>query len=291
MGIYLCLLYIYADLLTMAGPMIFINVETTGFFSKKPNLKAEICQIAALDHAGERQFCEYILPCSTGFHRKASERSGFTLSYADGERVLLLNGQPIETVCEEEVAIHRFVEHISDTTANAVIAIGYSSDTHDKCFIQSAFKRHGVQLNLPVYIIDVLPFLRKVKKMKIPFGEKLASSENLKRQTLHRHLFGETPYNSLPTHDAVRDVKQLKDIITHKDFPFYLLIEYVIATIASESPVGSNPEVQEESSPPTENTGNEYPPKPRRRKRKHFTSESQNDENSALENLKKKKTS
>ena len=73
----------------------------------------------------------------------------------------------------------------------------------------------------------------------------VADSPNLQRQTLHRHLCGETSYNNNPTHDAVRDVKQLKDIITHDEFPFCEFNEYIVATITSQA---LNPDVQQESS-------------------------------------------
>ena len=250
-----------------------------------------------MDHTGERQFCKYIVPQTATFHPKASERSGFTLGYQDGKRILLLNGQHIdsEMVTGEKSAIDQFAQHISDTTAKKIILLGYSSDTHDKLFILNAFERHGVQFKLPVHIIDILPFLRLLRKSKNnvidPFGKILASSKNLQRQTVHRCLKGETAYNNHPTHDAVRDVKQLKDIVTHNDFPFQEFNEYVQDTIVSQA---INQEVLfGESSQPTEDDGGvkhvstiECPPKSRKRKRKHPVSGQ--DQNSTPHNPVKK---
>ena len=275
---------------------MFVNIETTGFFSKNP-LKAEICQIATLDHTGERKFCRYIVPQTARFHFKASERSGFTLGYQDGTRILLLNERPVdsELVTGEKSAIYQFAQHINDTTAKKIILFGYSSDTHDKPFILSAFERHRVQLKVPVYIIDVLRFLRALRKSKNvsdPFGRVLASSKNLQRQTVHQSLKGETSYNNHPTHDAVRDVKQLKDIVTHDDFPFQEFNDYVTDTIVSQ-PLAQEMRF-EESSQPTEDGGSvkcesttiECPPKERKRKRNHPISD--RDQNSTPQNSVKK---
>ena len=278
---------------------IFVNIETTGFFSKNP-LKAEICQIATLDHTGERKFCRYIVPQTARFHSKASERSGFTLDYRDGTRILLLNERPVdsELVTGEKSAIYQFAQHISDTTANKIVLFGYSSNKHDRPFILSAFERHRVQLKVPVHIIDVLPFLqalRKSKNVSDPFGKVLASSKNLQRQTVHQSLKGETSYNNHPTHDAVRDVKQLKDIVTHDDFPFKEFNDYVTDTIVSQAVAHGQEMRFEESSQSTEDHGGgvkcesttiECPPKARKRKRSHPISD--RDQNSTPQNSVKK---
>ena len=136
-------------------------METTGFYSRK--YPAEIIQIAALDYSGKHEFCKYIQP-KTNIHPKASKRIGFTLQYQTGKRVLFLNEQPIETVSEEESAVKCFARHISEPKSEQIILMGYSSDRHDKPFILDAFKRYGIQLETPLVIIDVLPFLRKLKK-------------------------------------------------------------------------------------------------------------------------------
>ena len=213
--------------------IFLFNLETTGFFSCSPTKKQDICQIGVLSYTGASSFNRYIIP-STEFHFKASETSGFTTDCRGGKTILLLNQQEVEDTVSESQAISDLVAFLNTNSepGSTILLIGYNSKGHDAPFLIKAFIDCGISMTIEertLIFSDALPLIRKIAKdTKDPLGQKLATCKNLQRQTVHRKLFGITPYNDKDTHDAMRDVKQLKEIIAHPDFPFNRLTEHIV---------------------------------------------------------------
>ena len=213
--------------------IFLFNLETTGFFSCSPTKKQDICQIGVLSHTGASSFNRYIIP-STEFHFKASETSGFTTGYRDGKKTILLNQQEVEDTVSESQALSDLVAFLNTNSepGSTILLIGYNSKGHDAPFLTKAFIDCGISMAIEertLVFSDALPLIRKIAKdTKDPLGQKLATCKNLQRQTVHRKLFGITPCNDTDSHDAMRDVQQLKEIIVHPDFPFNRLTEYIV---------------------------------------------------------------
>ena len=215
--------------------IFLFNLETTGFFSCSPTKKQDICQIGVLSHTGASSFNRCIIP-STEFHFKASETSGFTTGYRDGKKILLLNQQEVEDTVSESQAISDLVAFLNTNSepGSTILLIGYNSKGHDAPFLTKAFIDSEISMAIEertLIFSDALPLVRQITKdLKDALGQNLTACKNLQRQTVHRKLFGITPCNDRDTHDAMRDVKQLNEIIVHPDFPFNRLTEHMHCT-------------------------------------------------------------
>ena len=216
---------------TIEEATVFLfNVKTTGFFSYSKTKKQDICQIGALSYTGASQFCRYIIP-STNFDHRATADSGFI---KNGKKILLLNQQEVEDTVSERQAITDFVDFLKTNSepGSTLFLIGYNSKGHDFPFLTKAFIDCGIPMVIEgrtLIFTDAFPLIKKIAKdAKDPLGQTLASFKSKKRQIVHRKLFGTTSYNDTETHDAIRDIKQLKDITTR--FNLERLREHIVST-------------------------------------------------------------
>ncbi len=213
--------------------VFLFNLETTGLFSYSPTKKQDICQIAVLSYASGISFCRYVVP-SIDFDARATAVNGFTTGYCpNGKKILLLNQQEVKGTVSEFQAIIDFVAFLKTNSlpGSIIFLIGYNNKVHDVPFLTKAFLDHQISMEGTVIFMDAYPLIRKIAKdANDPLGQKLATCENLKRQTVHQKLFGITPYNDSLTHDATRDVLQLRDIISYSEFPFNRLWEHIVPT-------------------------------------------------------------
>ncbi len=271
------------------------NLESTSFYS--PKNEENICQIGVLSHTGASSFNRYIIPIAD-FHFKASETSGFTTGYRDGKKVLLLNQQEVEDTVSESQALSDLVAFLNTNSepGSTICLIGYNSRGHDVPFLTKAFIDCGIPMVIEertLVFSDALPLIRKIAEdTKDPLGQKLATCENKKRQTVHRKMYGITPCNDTDSHDAMRDVQQLKEITVHPDFPFNQLTDHIVPTddlvakitkpIAQEylkQEIPSKPTEAEETAIQRHEVHNN--PSKNTRKRKRSNQETENDFTSA----------
>ena len=91
---------------------IIFDTETN-----KMGKDAEPCQIAAINHAGDRSFAEYILP-NKNIERQASKVNNFTIRTINGLRALLKESNQVQTLTCDEALTH-FVSFI-ETSAHEI---------------------------------------------------------------------------------------------------------------------------------------------------------------------------
>ena len=80
--------------------IILFDTETN-----KMGKDAELCQIAAINQAGDRSFVEYILP-KKNIERHASKVNNLTIRTINGQRVLFKESSPVQTLTCEEALTH-----------------------------------------------------------------------------------------------------------------------------------------------------------------------------------------
>ncbi len=269
--------------------MFLFNLETTGFFSYLRTKKQDICQIGALSYTSASSFCRYVMP-STDFHYKATAESGFSRSYQNGKHILLLKQQEVKDTVSEFQAITDFLDFLKTNSepGSTILLIGYNSTGHDVPFLTKAFIDYEIPMIIDTHTMiidtrtliftDALPLIRKISKdVHDPLGQKLATCKDKKRQTIHRKMFGITSCNDTYTHDAMRDVEQLRDITAHFDFPVDQLSKHIISMdklvakitkpIAHLSKQGlPKPTTEAEETDIQWHGGNNSPKNPRKRK-------------------------
>ena len=214
---------------TIEEAKVFLfNLETTGLYPHYPKVKKQdFCQIGVLSHPDAISFCRYVVP-SIEIEPTATAVSGLSSSYQNGEKVILLKEQEVTNTVTKFQAITDFLDFLKANSepGSTICLVGYCSDKHDIPFLKDAFDDCKIPMVIEGRTLttsDAFPLLWKVAEdIHDPLGQKLSSCENKKRQTAHRKMF--MLCNDEDTHDAMRDVEQLRDIITHSDFPFNRLI-------------------------------------------------------------------
>ncbi len=204
---------------TIVEAKVFLfNLETTGLYPHYPKTKKQdICQIGVLSYPDEISFCRCVVP-SIDFEPKATEVSGFSSKDQNGQKRLLLTEQEVTNTVSKFQAVTDFVAFLETNSepGSTICLVGYYSDKHDVPFLKEAFDDCEIPMVIEGRTLtssDAFPLLWKI-----------ADCDNKQRQTVHRNLFGLTAYNDTDTHDAMRDVKQLRDIIAHPAFPINRLV-------------------------------------------------------------------
>ncbi len=225
---------------TIEEAKVFLfNLETTGLYPhNQKTKKPDICQIGVLSYPDEISFCRCVVP-SIDIEPKATAVSGFSQNC---QKRLLLKEQEVTNTVTNTVskfqALTDFVAFLETNSepGSTICLVGYYSDKHDVPFLKEAFDDCEIPMVIEVRTLtssDAFPLLWKIAEdVHDPLGQKLAECDNKKRQTVHRNLFGITAYNDTDTHDAMRDVKQLRDIIDHPAFPINRLVSgatYLVA--------------------------------------------------------------
>ena len=213
---------------TIEEAKVFLfNLETTGLYQKTK--KQDFCQIGVLSHPDAIRFCRCVVP-TIDFEPTATAVSGFSSSNQNGKNVLLLKQQEVTNTVTKFQAITDFLDFLKTNSepGSTICLVGYYSDKHDVPFLKDAFDDCKIPMVIEGRTLTTSdafqPLWKVAEDIHDPLGQKLSSCENKKRQTVHRKMFGITSCNDEETHDAMRDVEQLRDIITHSDFPFNRLI-------------------------------------------------------------------
>ena len=113
--------------------IIIFDTETN-----KMGKNAELCEIAAINQAGDRSFAEYILP-NKNIERHASKVNNLTIRTVNGQRALFKESNQVQTLACDEALTHfvRFIEtsaqEIEKSTSKDVysVLVGHNAKRFD----------------------------------------------------------------------------------------------------------------------------------------------------------------
>lgn len=187
--------------------------------SKLDIIRAEICQLSAIDYSGSHTFSKYVLP-HCGIDSDASAVNKLTVEYVNGERKLLKDGMVVATVPLNEV-VKEFQDYISQSVDRAkattnkpvqTVLIGHNASVFDRRIVlRSGGKPFADELqSMNVLFADSLTLFRALVKCKYPSLENSDGTfPKLNQHSLYEALFGQ----SYVVHDALEDASALHKIL------------------------------------------------------------------------------
>ena len=204
-------------------------------------IRAEICQLSAIDHSGSYAFSKYVVP-DHGIDSDASMVNKLTVEYINSERKLLKDGmivatEPLDKVVKEfQDYISQSIERAKATTSKPIqtILIGHNASAFDRrILLRSGGKRFADKLQtMNVLFADSLTLFRALVKCKYsslmnPDG----TFPELKEHSLYEALFGQ-PFVG---HDALLDATALRKILFSSKLQLSIKTIVVHARLVSAS--------------------------------------------------------
>ena len=182
-------------------------------------IRAEICQLSAIDHSGSYAFSKYVVP-DHGIDSDASMVNKLTIEYINSERKLLKDGmivatEPLDKVVKEfQDYISQSIERAKATTSKPIqtILIGHNASAFDRrILLRSGGKRFADELeSMNVLFADSLILFRELVKCKYSTLENPDGTfPKLNQHSLYEALFRET----FVEHGALEDATALHKML------------------------------------------------------------------------------
>ena len=206
----------------VTSQIFLFDMETTGL-SRKID---QVCQLSAIpfdiEHTSRPRtdiFNEYVLP-SCEFNPMASQINGF---YINNTGELCKQGRPLPTVSVKE-AYSSFFEYLKQKTPPkaSIMLTGYNCKSFDTSFLKRDCHEHGISIAVEgreLHFADAYLLIKAVKRTSLP------GIRSLRQQAVHQYLY---PHSRSfgESHDGVKDVFELADILRFPKIPLDKLLSY-----------------------------------------------------------------